>query len=472
MKASPLRRAVDRTLRQCPFGLEGATFVCGLSGGADSVALVDVLVDLARVRGFRVVAGHLDHGLRPDSAEDAAFCAQLCARLGVPFETAHADVRGRARLRREGIEAAAREERYGFLRAVRARQMASAIAVGHTRDDQAETVLLRLLRGAGAAGLAAMRPFSRDLMRPLLSVSRAEVLDYLAERGLTWREDPSNTDRALLRNRIRHDLLPYLEEQFNPRLRARLAATATLLTDENDVLDALAADLLERARSSEAGGEVVLYRAALTQAPPALARRAVRMACGRAGAGVGLSAALVERILALARTAAPSGRRLTLPGGREAVFEFDMLRIAERQQALRWPALPLSVPGCVELPGGWTVSAAACSSETSPTLEQAHVSAEEAERLIVRTRRPGDRVRVNGREISLKRFLCQRRVPAGQRAVLPLVAAGDRVVWIPGLRLDSGTCGPRRIHVGVSRDHAQAAAIAAPRRIPTLQACL
>jgi tRNA(Ile)-lysidine synthase len=129
MKASPLRRAVDRTLRQYPFGLEGATLVCGLSGGADSVALLDVLVDLARVRGFRVVAGHLDHGLRPDSADDAAFCAQLCARLGVPFETARADVRGRARLRREGIEAAAREERYAFLRAVRARRMASAIAV-------------------------------------------------------------------------------------------------------------------------------------------------------------------------------------------------------------------------------------------------------------------------------------------------------------------------------------------------------
>jgi tRNA(Ile)-lysidine synthase len=471
MKASPLRRAVDMTLRQCPFSLEGAVFVCGLSGGADSVALLDALVDLARVRGFRVVAGHLDHGLRPDSGEDAAFCAQLCARLGVPFETARADVRGRARLRREGIEAAAREERYAFLRAVSARRMANAIAVGHTRDDQAETVLLRLLRGAGAAGLAAMRPFSQDIVRPLLAASRADVLDYLAERRLTWREDPSNTDRALLRNRIRHDLLPYLEGQFNPRLRERLAAMAMLLTDENDVLDAMAVDLLARAGRGEPG-QVILSRMALTQAPPALARRALRMACGRAGAGLGLSAVLVERILALARTAAPSGRRITLPGGREAVFEFDMLRIAARQHATGWAALPLSVPGCVEIPGGWTVSVAPCSSEAPQTLEQAHVSAEDAERLMVRTRRPGDRVRVNGREISLKRFLCQRRVPVGERPALPLVAAGDRIVWIPGQRLDDGTCGPRRIHVGVSRNAAAEAALVASQRIPTAQACL
>jgi tRNA(Ile)-lysidine synthase len=450
MKASAVRRAIERTFRQSPFRLEGATLVCGLSGGADSVALLSALRGFAAAHSLRIVAAHLDHGLRPDSAADAAFCAELCADLGVPFEAARADVRARARLRREGIEAAAREERYAFLEAVRTRQSASAIAVAHTRDDQAETVLLRLLRGAGGTGLAAMRPFSGHLVRPLLAVSRLDVLDYLAAHGLKWREDPSNQDRSLLRNRIRHELLPYLENEYNPRLRAQLATTAALLADENAVLDDMASALLERAARSE-HGDISLSRAELTQAPPALARRALRLACRRSGASPNLSAAQVEGVLTLARAAAPSGRRLPLPSGREALFEFDRLRIAARQQALRWPALALGVPGHVEIPGGWLVSASACSSEARAMAEPAHVSAEEAEHLVVRLRRPGDRVRVGGREISLKRFLCQRRVPLARRSALPLVATGDRVVWIPGQRLDSGSCGPLQVHVSGSR---------------------
>lgn len=468
MKASAVSRAVDRTLRQCSFRLDGATLVCGLSGGADSVGLLSALLALSAARGFRVVAAHLDHCLRPGSSDDAAFCAELCGQLGVPFETARADVRARSRVRHEGIEAAAREERYAFLRAVRARRSANAIAVAHTRDDQAETVLLRLLRGSGRTGLSAMRRFTGDIVRPLLAVSRAEILDHLAASGLSWREDPSNQDRTLLRNRIRHELLPYLESEYNPRLRAQLAGTAALLADENEVLDDMASDLLERAARSERGA-VTVSLPVLTQAPAALARRAVRLVCARAGAGPGLSATHVESVLALARTAAPSGRRLPLPAGREAAFEFDTLRVAAHQQALHWAALPLRVPGCVQVPGGWLISAAACSCEVRQTMEPAQVSAEEAERLVVRTRQPGDRVRVGGREISLKRFLCQRRVPFGQRAALPLVATGHRVVWIPDQRLDNGTCGPRRVHISGSCAHALETHGEASRRVPTAQ---
>jgi tRNA(Ile)-lysidine synthase len=461
MKASSLRRAVDRTIRKLPAGLEGTTLVCALSGGADSVALLDALRALARAGGFRVVAAHLDHGLRPDSAADVTFCTELCQRLDVPLETARADVRARARLRHEGIEAAAREERYAFLRSVRQRHAASAIAVAHTRDDQAETVLLRLLRGAGGLGLAAMRPIAGDLLRPLLAVSRAEVLAYLAERGLTWREDPSNTDRSLLRNRVRHDLLPYLESQFNPRLRARLATTARLLRDENDLLDALAEELLARVCRSEHDG-VLLARSGLAQAPRALARRALRLACARAGVQRSLSAAHVEGILKLAGARAPSGRRLPLPGKCEVVCQFDELRIGPRAQRPRALGLPLSVPGQIEFPGGWTVSASVCASEPRASLERAHVSAEDAAGLMVRTRRAGDRVRVGEREISLKRFLCQRRVPVDERPRLPLVAVGPRVVWIPGQRLETGACGPRQVHVCVSRHDNAESPVAPP----------
>jgi tRNA(Ile)-lysidine synthase len=171
MRMSFLVAAVDRTLqRELPVA-RGAAIVVALSGGADSVALTDALGSLRRRRGFRLVAAHLDHGLRGDSADDAAFCAALCERLEVPFRGGRAPVRARAAREKGGLEQAARRERYAFLRQVKLDESAAVIAIAHTQDDQAETLLLRLLRGAGADGLAAMRARSGDLWRPLLTVS-------------------------------------------------------------------------------------------------------------------------------------------------------------------------------------------------------------------------------------------------------------------------------------------------------------
>jgi tRNA(Ile)-lysidine synthase len=277
-----------------------------------------------------VVAAHLDHGLRAGSPGDAAFCAELCERLGVPLRSAVADVRARAGRERGGLEQAARRERYAFLRRVREEERASAIAVAHTRDDQAETLLLRLLRGAGATGLAGMRARRGDIVRPLLAVSREEVLAHLRERGLPWREDPSNADLAHRRNRVRHELLPYLEARFNPRLRETLARTASILADEADHLRTEALAAVAARREDEA---VVLSRSAILAAPVAVARAAIRQALLRAGGLRQVGAGHVERILALARSKAPSGRRLPLPGGREARFRKDDLRLGPRVPA-------------------------------------------------------------------------------------------------------------------------------------------
>jgi tRNA(Ile)-lysidine synthase len=303
--------------------------VVGLSGGPDSVALTDALASLRRRRGFRLVAAHLDHGLRADSAEDAAFCAALCERLGVPFRSAVADVRARARRERGGLEQAARRERYAFLRRVAGEERAAAVAVAHTRDDQAETLLLRLLRGAGATGLAGMRARAGDLVRPLLVVSRDEVIAHLRERGLPWREDPSNADRAHWRNRVRHELLPYLEARFNPRVREALARTAAILGDEAGHLRAEAEALVERAARRE-GEVLVLSRSALVGAPTAVARAAIRQALLRAGGLRQVGAGHVDRVLALACSKTPSGRRLPLPGGREVRFHGDDVRLGSR----------------------------------------------------------------------------------------------------------------------------------------------
>jgi tRNA(Ile)-lysidine synthase len=319
--------AVDRALQGAP--ARGDTLVVGLSGGADSLALTDALASLRRRRGFRLVAAHLDHGLRPGSADDAAFCHAVCEALGVPLRGGTAPVRERASREKGGLEQAARRERYAFLRRVKDDEGAALIAVAHTQDDQAETLLLRLLRGAGASGLAGMRPRSGDLLRPLLGVSRAKVLEHLGERGLAWREDPSNADLQHLRNRVRHELLPYLEQRFNPRVREALARTAALLADEAGHMATQAEALLARIAAGD-GATLSLDRLALGAAPAAVARAALRLALQQAGGLDAVDQGHVERVLGLVRSRAPSGRRLALPGGREARFTHRELRLGKR----------------------------------------------------------------------------------------------------------------------------------------------
>jgi len=329
MRMPLLVAAVDRALLAAGRPARGETLLVALSGGADSVALTDALAALRRRRGFELVAAHLDHGLRNNSADDAAFCHELCASLGVPLRAGTARVRERAKSEKGGLEQAARRERYSFLRRVKDDEGAVAIAVAHTQDDQAETLLLRLLRGAGPSGLAGMRLASGDLLRPLLSVSRHDVLAYLAERGLGWREDETNADLAYTRNRVRNELLPYLEERFNPRVRAALARTAGLIAEEASYMG----DVAERAMAQATlrdGEALVLDRHALARSPVAVARATLRLALLETGGLTGVEAGHVERLLRLTRTHAPSGRRIPLPGGREVRFTHHTLRLERR----------------------------------------------------------------------------------------------------------------------------------------------
>jgi tRNA(Ile)-lysidine synthase len=426
--------AVEEALTRYGLGRPGETLVVALSGGADSVALTDALATLARRHGFRLLAAHLDHGLRPESASDAAFCAELAGGLGLEVRLGRADVRSRAGAMGSGLEDAARRERYAFLRTVKEQEGAVAIAVAHSRDDQAETLLLHLLRGAGTAGLAAMRPWSRGLLRPLLAVPRRELVEHCTARGLPWREDATNHDLGFLRNRVRHELLPYLESRFNPRTRETLARAARLLADDDDVLEGeAAARTAALVRASPDGFAV--SRAGLTALAPAVARRVLRQALAAAGGREGVTASHVDRLLALAASARPSGRSLALPGGRTARFHFEEVRVGRRPPLAGGFVYPLNVPDQVELPGGLMLEVRTAAGPAASNPEEGAdsvVGAPAGEALLVRTRRPGDRVCWRGREMSLKRFLMERRVPAEERAGLALVAAGSRVLWVTG----------------------------------------
>ncbi|HZZ82959.1 MAG TPA: tRNA lysidine(34) synthetase TilS [Anaeromyxobacteraceae bacterium] len=274
-----------------------------LSGGPDSTALLAALAALrARGRLARLSALHVDHRLRAGGAGEADACARLCERLGVEFHRRAIEVA------KGNVQAEARRARYAALREVSEEVGATRIATGHTRSDQAETVLHRLLRGAGARGLAAIPPKRGDLVRPLIDRSRPEVRAYLEAEGLPSLEDPSNASPRYTRNRIRAELLPVLA-RFNPSIEAALARAADLLRDDDRALERLA--------RREAGALGWADATRLRRAARAVRRRAVRRlwkAC--TGSRRGLSAKNVEAVLGV--LARPGPGRVSLPGGFEA----------------------------------------------------------------------------------------------------------------------------------------------------------
>jgi tRNA(Ile)-lysidine synthase len=322
-----LRLVADRAgraLRGTHAPPAGAGVAVAVSGGADSLALLHALRVLAGPRGWRLEAITVDHGLRPGSAEDAAFVVGQAKALGLG---AHLVTLSAAELeadRAAGPEGAARAARYRALRAALPRVGCELVATGHTLDDQAETVLLQLLRGAGVDGQAAMAVRDGWLLRPLLGVRRAETRACCQALGLAWREDQSNADQRLLRNAVRLRVLPLLEE-LRPGATRALARAADLARHDREWLDPLVAGALAgvaaeaggtaggTAGGGAAGGAVALLARELAQLPPGLGRRVVRAACARAGCPAP-SADTTDRVLALARSPSAGGGPLRWSG--------------------------------------------------------------------------------------------------------------------------------------------------------------
>ncbi len=311
----PLVRLVLKEIRRDDRLPQGARVVVAVSGGADSLALLHALAALHHQYPLELTAAYVDHGLRPEETEaEESLVQDRAAALGLAFHALRVDVTGRAARDGLSLEHAAREERYAALRTLAARLGAPLIAVGHTADDQVENLLLRLLRGAGRRGLSGMRPREGDLVRPLLTATRAQVIDFLASLGLHHLEDSSNRDDRFWRNRLRHEVLPGLEKTFRHGCRQAMLRSAAILAEE----DALLAELTLAAlpgvlRTEEQGGaRCVLDRRALLAVHPAVQRRIVEQVLWRLGASV-----RHEHILAVVELARSNrgGRELHLSGG-------------------------------------------------------------------------------------------------------------------------------------------------------------
>lgn len=432
----------------------GGRVLVALSGGPDSVALTYLLREIES-RGELHVAGaaHLNHALRDAAGEDEAFCRELAETLSLPFRAETADVRALAQTLRISLEDAGRKARYGFLHRAAGELGADVIATGHTRDDQAETFLLRLIRGAGPRGLAGIFPVSGRVVRPLLEIRRDDLRAYLVSCQRSYREDESNLDLTVPRNRVRHGLLPYLQREFSPGIVEVLAREAELARQDEEYLARKAIETADSSVLTSRTGAglpaVELDRKALASLHPALASRVARHALALASDRfIGFDH--VERLLDFARDPDRTGE-LTLPGCR-VVIRRGSIEVGGQppQPFANSFRFQLSIPGEVALVAqGWAVSAQPLDEEHSgsgsadkpvgreqPRLSVSVQSGRLPLPLAVRSRRPGDWFRplgLGGRRRKLQDFLVDRKIPRERRDLLPLVVDGeDRIVWVVG----------------------------------------
>ena len=424
--------------------LPGARVVAAVSGGSDSVALALLLHELAQ-HGDVVLAGlaHLHHHIRDaDADDDAAFVRALAGDLGVPAIVAEAQVREEAREHGVSLEVAGRHARRRLYDEARRATNAARVAVAHTRDDQAETVLLRLVRGAGASGLGAMAPLRDYLARPLLDCSRVELQDYLRARGQAWREDPTNTDRSIPRNRVRHAVMPELRA-INVQADAALARAAELLRGDDEFLERLAnAAFLRCVDPVDDRNIVTIDRSEFGKLAVALARRVARYALETAHAGRTYG---LEEADALRRAAAGSGETVQIPGILVERFDAKVV-LTKRDVPAVAPASAvagewrLDVPGMVEAPhGAWRLSAEGpVPVPEEPSRDRSRVMVDAARlggHLVVRSRRPGDRLQPLGAPGSKKvqDVFVDRKVPLDDRDGVPIVTTDTgEIVWVAG----------------------------------------
>ncbi|MDH4179018.1 MAG: tRNA lysidine(34) synthetase TilS [Armatimonadota bacterium] len=422
----------------------GDLVVVALSGGPDSTALLHALVQIKGRHRFRLRVAHVHHGIREADADtDARAAAAFARKVGVPFSQHRADVPAYAESHGLSMEAAAREVRYRLLESTANRFGANRIATGHTANDQAETILLNLLRGTGPRGLAGIPPVRGRIIRPLLGVTREAVQHYCDSQQLPYRIDASNRDVAFARNRVRHELMPVLE-RFQPTLVSTLSRLAEIMRAEDDLLSEQADNAL-RGVASQRPGEVGILLSLFGALPSALQRRVIRAAIAKVkGDELDIELERVDALLHLALEGR-TGALVELPGGLRAERTYGEVVIAPAptRKAVSTQEWTLPVPGRVLLRDlGFDIAASRSRAKRPPPSPMAALlnAAKIGGPLRVRTRRRGDRFRPIGMKgtVKLQDFFVNAKVPRAQRDGVPLVLSGDEIVWVVGYRVSEG----------------------------------
>jgi tRNA(Ile)-lysidine synthase len=415
----------------------GDAVLVAVSGGPDSLSLLHRLWTEREARGIRVEAAHLDHGLRgAESAAEAEWVAAWCAERGIVCHVGREDAAAWASAHKQSPQEAARAVRYVFLERTAASISADKIATGHTRDDQAETVLGHILRGTGVDGLRGIPERRGSIIRPMLGVSRAQVEAYCAAHGLSPRQDQSNhSPDHYTRNRLRLDLLPLLRQGYNPRVDDALVRLSEIAARDSDFLAGQAQAALAGVTRESDAFHVQLDRAALAALHPALLRGVLRLAiAGLRGTGEGISYEHLERVC---RAVAEPQRRtswLTLPYPLCTVRVAEQaLTLANAPVSLGYVSAALTVPGAAHLPEiGWVLTA---SWVETPGAVRLDADAVDLHSLEARNRRSGDKIAplgMGGRHKKVSDIFTDAKVPRPERDGVPLVADARGIVWVAG----------------------------------------
>lgn len=441
---------------------KGETIVAGVSGGPDSVTMLHILRELNQSQAYdwRIIVAHLNHGIRGDqSNQDEEFVKSLAKELGLEFASRKVDVLEIKSRDKCTLEAAGRKARYDFLRDTAYHEGAQKIAVAHTMDDQAETVMHRIMRGTGLRGLKGMSPIrlvSRKpdlfIVRPLIEVERSEVEHYLSSQSLPFRTDETNKDIAITRNRIRHKLIPMIESDFNPRFRFALVRLAQTSAASYILLREIAKEVYENVKMLSGEGEVCLSVDEFIKTPPALQTlvidRAVKMLHGKT------LALAFEHYLEIFALCTDQGfaKAVTLPKGLEARRESYILKIAKTRQK------PLKITfghQKIKVPGTTVIKKLGIQVETE-IKESSKIGLDEyvkakdySEEIIdldkinmplaVRLRKAGDSFIPLGLTgtCKLKKFFIDNKVPKDHRGQVPLLVDNNRIVWVVGYRISN-----------------------------------
>ena len=426
----------------------GGRRVVAVSGGLDSCVLLHLLRFASAGSGQEVVAAHFDHRMRPCSEGDARWIAGLCRAWDVPIRVG----RAAAAL---GSEEAAREARYEFLETVRGEVGATHVLTAHHADDQAETVLFRLLRGSGTRGLSGIPAHrGRTIFRPLLDFWRSELEAYAGDVLLSWREDPTNLDHRFARNALRQTILPDVERLVAPGARGALVRLAELASDEEAAWQSVLPGIMAPLEVTRVDGGVSFRRAPFVDLHPAVRMRALRALS--AELGVALDHSATRRGVDFAEAGA-SGRAIDLCGALGLGVDLDRLVLARSMPPGEDEPVIIAGPdpgrGTAVLSGRpvrvtWGEAGALRHKDTL-SLEPGALRFP----LIVRSRRPGDRIRLPGGTKKVKKVLLERRIPPSERHRIAMVAdARGEVLWIPGLARAEGAGyadGPRALCIGV-----------------------
>jgi len=481
MKKFELESRVKDSIQRHNLISTGQAIVVGVSGGADSVCLLHVLVRWRTELDIRLHIAHLNHQLRGDESEaDAKYVTSLASKLGIPVTIGKHDVVAYRDKRNCSIEEAARELRYDFLARVATDVGAGRVAVGHTRDDQVETILMHILRGAGTSGLRGLEPCSPmpyskgmslraqrsnpSVIRPLLNITREEAMSYCQEHQLEPRIDSSNLSLSFLRNRLRLEFLPLLRE-YNPNVDEALLRLAEIAGEDVSFMEQQALQLWDEVARQE-GDTIYLDKGKTSTLPVALQRQLIRLAVGTLlGDITDIEANHIEAIRSL--LSKPVGKRISLLRGLVCYGEYDAVVLGlSSPSPCPFPPFhgefPVKVPGETILPG-WRVVASISSviPRQSPEHSESHppfVIASEAKQsqqkgrsfvaefdlhrvgteLFVRQRQTGDRFQPLGMSApkKLKDFMIDAKIPLSWRESIPLVCSREQIIWVVGWRID------------------------------------